>query len=211
MLNRKEFLTIIGVSLVLAFLINLLLDFNSFLVALLSVFVIIMINVSIKKAASYFFELDTEIKLWKFKRWGYKPHQYLKRDFPAGVFFPIISKVIFFPLLNGFVWMASLVFEVKTKVYRSAKRHGLYSFSEISEDHLAYIASAAIFVNLLFAVIAYLVGFSDFAKLSIWFVFFNMLPFSNLDGNKIFFGSKALWSFLATITLIALGFTFVVI
>ncbi|MFH1612733.1 MAG: hypothetical protein ABIB46_03245, partial [bacterium] len=76
---------------------------------------------------------------------------------------------------------------------------------------IAYIAAAGIFVNLLFAFLAYLIGFSEFAKLSIWFAFFNMIPISNLDGNKIFFGSKVLWSFLATITLIALGYTFLVI
>ncbi len=210
MLNRKEIIAIITASIILAFSITLLSSFNYFLIALLSVFIIIIINTFVKKLAAYYLESDIEVKLWEFKRWGYKPKQYFKKPFPAGVFFPIISKIIFFPF-NGFVWMASLVFDVKAKVYKAAKRHGFYSFSEVGENHLAYIAGLGVFANLLFAVLAYVIGFSEFAKFSIWFAFFNMIPISNLDGNKIFFGSKVFWSFLAAITLIAIGYTFLVV
>ena len=210
MINHKEILAIIGVSIIIAFSITLLSSFTYFLIALLSVFIIIIINVFTKKLVGNFFELKTEIKLWEFKRWGYKPNQSFKKNIPAGAIFPIISRIILFPL-KGFVWMAPLVFDVRAKIYRTAKRHGIYSFSEVSEDHLAYIAGAGIFINLIFALLAYLVGFSEFAKFSIWFVFFNLIPISNLDGNKIFFGNKVLWSFLATISLIALGYSFLVV
>ena len=210
MINRKEILTILSVSIILSFAITFLLDFNYFLATLLSLIILISINIFAKKLAGNYFEANVEIKLWEFKRWGYLPQQRFKRNFPAGIFFPIFSKLIFFSL-NGFVWMASLVFDVKANVFRAAKRHGMYSFSEISEDHLAYIAAFGVFANLVFAVLAYLIGFSDFAKFSIWFAFYNMIPLSNLDGNKIFFGSKVLWSFLATIVLIGLGYTFLVI
>lgn len=210
MINGKEILTIISVSIIIAFSITLLSSFVSFLVVLLSVFVIILINVLTKKLVGNFFELKTEIKLWEFKRWGYKHNQSFKKNIPAGAIFPIISRIIFFPL-KGFVWMAPLVFDVRAKIYRVAKRHGIYSFSETSEDHLAYIAGAGILINLIAAAIGYFVGFSEFAKFSIWFAFFNLIPISNLDGNKIFFGNKVLWSFLATISLIALGYSFLVV
>ena len=210
MINHKEILAIISVSIIIAFSITLLSGFAAFLATLLSVFVLIIINVFTKKLAGEFFELKTEIKLWEFKRWGYKPYQSFKKNIPAGAIFPIISRIIFFPL-KGFVWMAPLVFDVKAKIYRTAKRHGIYSFSDVSEDHLAYIAGAGILVNLLAAAIGYLIGFSEFAKFNIWFAFFNLIPISNLDGNKILFGNKILWSFLATITLIALGYSFLVV
>ncbi|MEK6817211.1 MAG: hypothetical protein AABX80_00250 [Nanoarchaeota archaeon] len=210
MINHKEILAIISVSIIIAFSITLLSGFAAFLATLLSVFVLIIINVFTKKLAGEFFELKTEIKLWEFKRWGYKPYQSFKKNIPAGAIFPIISRIIFFPL-KGFVWMASLVFDVKAKIYRTAKRHGIYSFSDVSEDHLAYIAGAGILVNLLAAAVGYLIGFSEFAKFNIWFAFFNLIPISNLDGNKILFGNKILWSFLATITLIALGYSFLVV
>lgn len=210
MINHKEILIIISVSIILAFSITLLSNFSYFLAVLISVLIIILMNTLAKKLAGEFFELKTEIKLWEFKRWGYKPHQSFKKNIPAGVIFPIISRIIFFPL-KGFVWMAPLVFDIKAKIYRAAKRHGIYSFSEASEDHLAYIAGAGILINLLAAAIGYLIGFSEFAKFSIWFAFFNLIPISNLDGNKIFFGSRIFWSFLATITLIALGYSFLIV
>ena len=210
MINHREILTIISVSIIIAFSITLLSGFASFLVALLSVFALITINVFAKKITGEFFELKTEIKLWEFKRWGYKYNQSFKKNFPAGAIFPIVSRIIFFPL-NGFIWMASLVFDVRAKIYRTAKRHGIYSFSDVSEDHLAYIAGAGILINLFAAALGYLLGFSEFAKFSIWFAFFNLIPISNLDGNKIFFGSKVFWSFLAVITLIALGYSFLVV
>ena len=210
MINRKEITDIILVSVILTFSITLFHKFTNFLEILLYLFLIIMINILVKKIVSYYFESEVEIKIWSFKRWGYKPKNYLRKEFLAGAIFPIISSIIFFPL-NGFIWMSSLIFNVKSKTYRAAKRHGLYSFTEISEDHIAYIAAAGLFANLLFSVIAYLIGLTEFAKLSIWFAFFNIIPISNLDGNKIFFGSKVLWSLLATITLIALGYTFLVV
>ena len=86
--------------------------------------------------------------------------------------------------------MAPLVFDVRAKIYRTAKRHGIYSFSDVSEDHLAYIAGAGILINLLAAALGYLIGFSEFAKFNIWFAFFNLIPLSNLDGNKIFLETK---------------------
>ncbi|MEK6845055.1 MAG: hypothetical protein AABX44_02245 [Nanoarchaeota archaeon] len=210
MINHREILTIISVSIIIAFSITLLSSFGSFLIVLLSVFALIIINVFTKKITGEFFELKTEIKLWEFKRWGYKYSQSFKKNIPAGAIFPIISRIIFFPL-KGFVWMAPLTFDVKAKIYRTARRHGIYSFSEVSEDHLAYIAGAGIIINLVAAAIGYLIGFSEFAKFSVWFAFFNLIPISNLDGNKILFGNKTLWSFLAVITLIALGYSFLVV
>ena len=186
MLNYKELLDIFIVSIVLAFSIAIFKGFVNIPTILISLLIIILINILVKKITSNYFESEIEVKIWSFKRWGYKPHNYFKREFLAGIFFPIFSILLFLPL-NGFIWMGSLIFDIKAKVYRAAKRHGLYSFTEISEDHIAYIASTGILANLIFAFIAYLIGFSEFAKLRIWFVFFNILPISNLDGNKIFF------------------------
>lgn len=210
MINRKEITDILIISIILTFSMTLFHKFSNFLEILIYFLIIILINVFVKKIVSYYFESEVETKIWSFKRWGYKPNNHFRKEFLAGAFFPIISSILFLPL-NGFIWMSSLIFDVKSKIYRAAKRHGLYSFTEISGDHIAYIAAAGIFANLLFSFIAYLIGFSEFAKLSIWFTFFNIIPISNLDGNKIFFGSKVLWSLLATIILIAMGYTFLVI
>ncbi len=204
MINRNEILIILVVSIILGFSISLIETWNIFLNALLTIFLVILINVFAKKVAAYYLDSEAEVKLWNIERYGFKPTRYFKRPFPAGAFFPLISKVFLFPL-GSFVWMASLIFEVKPKAYRAAKRHGLYSFSEMTEMHLGRIATAGISANLLFVLIGYLVGFDEFARINLYYAFFNMLPISDLDGNKIFFGSILGWTILATIILIALA------
>lgn len=204
MLNKKEIIAIVVITIVLGFAISLIKSLEIFLYTLLAVFFVLMINIFAKKIASFYLDSEIEIKLWEIKRYGFKAHRYFKKPFQAGIFLPIISSVLSFGYLT---WMACLTFDVKPKIYRAAKRHKLYSFSEMTEHHLGLIAAAGILANLVFALIGYLIGFTDFAKINIYFAFFNMLPISDLDGNKIFFGNLVLWSFLAAIVLIGLFYT----
>ena len=203
MLGKKEIGYILLIALILALTISFLKGTVVFLYTLLFVFIIILINVLAKKIISFYLDSEIEIKPWEISRYGFKPGKSFKRPFPAGIIFPVIVSVV---SLGNLYWLASLVFDVKPKVYRAAKRHGLYSYSEMTEEHIGLIASAGIFANLVFAVLGYLIGFPEFARLSIYFAFFNILPISDLDGNKIFFGNIVLWSFLATLVLIGIGY-----
>jgi len=206
MIDKKEIIAILIATLVLAFSITLISDVFIFIYALISVFIIILVNLIAKKLASSKLECEIETRLWETRRYGFKAHYRLKKPFPIGAFLPLLSKLILFPL-NHFVWMASLVFDVKAKTHKPIKRHGLYRFSEMTEEHLGYIAAAGIGANLVLAIIGYLIGVPFFSKLNIYYALFNMIPISNLDGNKIFFGNFLLWIFLAVITLIGVGYT----
>lgn len=204
MFNKKEILLIIVISVILAFSISLIETWDLFLYFLLAVFLVILINTFAKKIASYYLDSEVEVKLWEIERYGFKPKKTFKRPFPAGAFLPLISKIFLFPF-GSFIWMASFVFDVKPKTYRAVKRHGLYSFSEMNESHIGWIAGAGIVANLFLGLIGYLVGFDEFARINLYYAFFNMLPISDLDGNKIFFGSLLAWAVLATIILVALA------
>lgn len=208
MINKNEIFTILLITLILAFTISLLKISENFLTVLISIFIIITANIFAKKITSYYLDSEIEIKLWEIKRYGFKPKKQFKKSFPAGAFFPILITAFSFGYLK---WMASLVFDVKPKIYRAAKRYGLYNFSEMTEYHIGLIAGSGIFINLILAIIGYLIGFDEFSKLNIYYAFFNILPISDLDGNKIFFGSLILWSFLAAIVLIGLAYVFLVI
>jgi Zn-dependent protease len=203
MLNRKEIISIFVITILLGFSITLLESMEIFFYACLSVLIIIMINTAAKKISSFYLESEIEVGMWEIKRYGFKAYKHFKKPLPAGAFFPLISKIFLFPF-NNFVWMASLVFDVKPKVYRAAKRHGLYKFSEMTEYHIGLIAASGIAANILLAIIGYLINFPLFAKLNIYYALFNLIPVSELDGNKIFFGSFVLWSFLASIVLIGM-------
>jgi Zn-dependent protease len=217
MLNKKEIAHIIIITIILAFSISLIQSMELFLITLGFVFLIIMINTLSKKIVGYYFEAQVETKLWEMERYGflgavikgfYHPSKKFKQAIPLGAILPIVIKVLSLGYIN---WMASLVFDIKAKKYKVAKRHGFYTFSEITEFHIGLIAAAGILANLFFAVVGYLIGATEFARLNIYYAFFNMIPLSKLDGNRIFFGSLLLWSFLASIILIGLGFAFFVI
>lgn len=205
MLNKKETLSIVIATIILTLAVSFFNGIETFLFALLAVFLVVFINVLAKKIGSFYMDSEIEIELWKVQRFGLRPGQHLSRPFPVGIFLPIIFGIL---SLGRFVWMAALTFEVKPKAYRAAKRHGLYSYSEMTESHIGYIAAAGIIANLVFAFIGYLLGYSELSRLSIYYVFFNMLPFSDLDGNKIFFGNIVLWSLLAALSLIGLSYAF---
>ena len=208
MLNRKEIIIVVIVAVILAFVISMMETIESVVYVLISVLVIFGLNIFAKKIAAYYYESEIEVKLWEIKRYGLigalsrgHPSRDFKRPFPAGAFFPILFAFFTFGVVK---WMACLVFDVKAKVHRTAKRHGLWSFSEMTEYHIGLIASAGIMINLTAAVVGYLINQPEFAKLNIYFAFFNMLPISDLDGNKILFGSKVVWSLLAIITAIGM-------
>jgi len=207
MINKKEIIAVFIATLVISISISSV-SWKIFFSTAAAVFLIILINIAAKKLTAYYLDSDIEIKLWKIKRYWFKAHQEFKKPFPAGIFFPLFFSVITFGNLK---WLASLVFEVKPKVYRAAKRHGLYSYLDITEYQIGLIAAAGIISNLLFAVIGYFTGWSTFTQLSIWYTFFNLIPISELDGNKIFFGNLVLWSFLASLAIIAAAYTFIVV
>jgi Zn-dependent protease len=204
MLGKKEILVLLLITLVFAVTLSFL-KMEIFAEVLLAVFIVLVLNIAAKKISAFYLESDIEIKLWRMERYGFKRHEYFKRPFEIGIFLPIIVSLV---SLGNLLWMASMVFDVKPKVYRAAKRHGLYSFSEMTEAQIGMIAAAGVLINLVAAVIAYFLGFPLFARLNVYFAFFSMLPLSDLDGNKIFFGNIVLWSFLATLVLIGLGYAF---
>lgn len=208
MFNKNEVLFILVGSLVLGFSADLLFGgIIAFLWTWLAIFCVIVINVLAKKIFGFYMETDVDIKFWEIEGFGLKKRRTFKKPFAIGAVLPLIAKVILLPV-RGWTWMASYSFDVRPHASRAARRHGLYNYSEMTEAHLGYIAAAGIFANLAFAVIGYLIGFTDFARLNILYAFFNMIPLHQLDGNRIFFGNIILWSFLAC--LVAVGILFMI-
>lgn len=208
--SKKEIAFVALIILILAVSLDSFGSWQGFLYTFLAVFFVVALNIVAKKFIAFQFDSEIEMKIWEIRRFGFKIHQHFKRPFPAGAFFPIFSKLLFFSF-NTFAWMASLVFDVKPRIYKAAKRYGLYTFSEMTEYHMGLIAAAGIAINLVLAVVGYFLGFPMFARLNIYYAFFNMLPVSDLDGNKIFFGNLVIWGFLASLVLIGMLFAIFII
>ena len=209
MINKKEIpiiaLVIVIISLSVSLSLDMVQEWKISLLTLLAVSIVVLFNIFTKKFTAYNLDSEIEMRVWEIGK--YKSN---KKPFAIGAFLPLLSKIILFPF-NSFVWMASLVFDVKPKTYRAAKRFGLYTFSEVTEYHLGLIAASGVVINLILAVIGYFLGFELFARLSVYYAFFNIIPLSDLDGNKIFFGSKIMWSFLASLVLIGMLFAIFIV
>lgn len=214
MLTKKECfivsLIIIIITLSLSLTTNFIEDWKIVLGILLAVSLVILANIFSKKIMAYLLDSEIEMKVWEWGKYGFSKDKNSKKPFPIGAILPIISSIILLPF-RSLVWMGSLVFDTRPRIYRGAKRFGLYAFSDITEYHLGLIAVSGIVINLILSVVGYFLGFPLFSRLNIYYAFFNMLPISELDGNKIFFGNMVLWGFLASLVLIGMLFAIFVI
>ena len=147
----------------------------------------IAVHVLAQKLAAYRFGANLEYELWKMKRYWFFEKSYFKRPMPAWILVPLFLAIVSF----GFIkWLAILTFEAFPTTRRIARR-----WYKLTEWEYALIAISGIFANLILAIVSEFLGWHDFAVLNILFAFFNVLPFSQLDGTKILFGSRMLWIF----------------
>lgn len=200
MLKKKEIASILIVAIVLAFVISLVETIEIFLYTLLTIAIIIVVNIAGKKIAGHYYDTNVKIKLWEIKRYGYKVHHCFKKPFPMGIVFPFITTALTFGWIS---WMGCLVFDVKAKVHKAARRHkeAIYSFSDVTEWQTGIIATWGLAANLLASIVGVWLGFPEFASLSIFYAFYNVLPISSLDGKKMLFAHELLWAISAAIIL----------
>ncbi|MCK4649744.1 hypothetical protein KAT36_00790 [Candidatus Pacearchaeota archaeon] len=175
--------------------------------ATLSFLIIITANILAKKIVAYKFETDIKTKFWTLYQYGFRKDMHFNKPIPM-IWLPLLLTLF---SKGFFLWLGVLEFDVKAKPERATRRHGLYRFSEVTEWHMAWIAIWGIITNLILAITAYIAGFELFAKLSIYFIAWSVIPFSRLDGSKIFYASRALWTVVFTIAMLFLALALTVI
>jgi len=209
-MNIKKLLTEIFIIVLASTVLAVSVGFNNTSLAYtagISFLIIIGANVLIKKIVGFFLEIDVRTKFWSWYQYGFRKDSHFKKAVPM-LWIPLLASL----LSKGiFWWLAILEFDVTPKTERVAKRHGLYRFTQVTEWHIAWIAAWGIILNFALGIIGYVAGFELFARLSIYFAAWSIVPLSGLDGSKIFFSNRGLWITLATITLIILSWGLVVI
>lgn len=217
MFKLKELGHILLVIIILIFVVNfhLLITQQSlttiFIINSVSISLVVIANILAKKIIAYYYESEIEEKIWSGNRYWFRPHDYLKTNLPYGLIIPFITTIVSY---GYFLWLAVLEFDIKPLPQAASKRHGIYRYSEVTDTTLGIIAASGIIINLLLAIVAYIIGFTAFARFSIYYAFFSILPIANLDGTKVFFGSTGgkkpiLWITLLTICTIFLVFALV--
>ena len=142
-----------------------------------------------QKITSWFYDCSTETSLWTVRQFSFKKSGHFKFDFPMWAALPVFLVILTFGAVK---WLALTVFEATPLPSRIQRK-----YAELTDWDLALIAVGGLFFNALLAVISHAAGWNSFALLNIYFIIFNLIPFSTLDGGKIFFGSPMLWVFCA--------------
>jgi Zn-dependent protease len=175
---------------------------------ILSAAIVILLNIFTKKVVAYVLDAEVESKTWTWQRFGFYERSYFKKAVPLGFLLPLFLSL----LTLGYVkFLALLEYDVYASKSRASKKIGHFRFSEMTETHIAAIGGFGILANLVLMGVAYVLGFSDLARFSAYYAFANVLPLSNLDGVKIFFGSRIAWYLLAAISTIALVLSLVTV
>lgn len=177
-------------------------DMKLFSLILLFSALIIGINISVKKIVASRLDADVEHEVWKLHRFWFAPGDKFNKSVLAGVIIPLFISIV---SLGTIKLMTILTYETRALKRRAAKRFGPFSFTEMTDFHNALVGASGIISVLLITFITYWIageGWEILGRLATFYAFFNMIPFSKLDGSQIYFGSRVLWSVLAAITLV---------
>lgn len=180
---------------------NYLPNYEIFINSLVIFAVILVVYVASKKAMAWYLESEEETRILMLQRYGYYERSYLKTKIPIGLILPFVLSILSLGVVK---WFGVLESEIRGTKARAARRHDYYSFAELTEWHIALISAAGIFGMFILAIIAYLLNFPEVSKLAIYYAAFNMIPLGGLDGLKVFFGSRPLFSIIWIINIIGL-------
>ena len=182
------------------------------LIPMYAVFSIIIILVSVlsKKIAADHYDADIEHELWKMERYGLPQAWRLAKPVPVGIIFPLFFTVFSLGFLKPLTF---LTFEIRALKRRAARRHGYYSYAEMTDWHVALISAFSILCLLALGIIAYFTPLPNsevLAKLAIFYAFWNMIPISKLDGTQLLFSSRIIYIIVGIITLICTSFALLI-
>jgi hypothetical protein len=202
MIEKRELIWIIIAIIIFEFIVFFPSSNKITLRLLLVPIIILLTSIVTKKYFSKHYNIKIEHKIFEFQQYGWKKKAHYKKPFPIGLIFPLIATVLSWGLLKP---LTLLQFEMKNiPEKRILRKRGHYRKMEINESDSAMTAAFGFYALFLLAIIATQFNYNELARFSIIYGFWNLIPFGNLDGNKIFFGSFTNWIILAIIFIFSL-------
>jgi len=176
-------------------------EFGFWIVNLLGIIVIVAFSLLfreyMRKLIAKRYGAETEIKMWSITRfWFTKKTKFLFvigkkqfESFPIGIILPLLINLISFG--NVYVPLTNST-DIKEDIRKRTGRR----FVHITELETGIIALSGAMVSLFLAFVFSIIGrefFSQLITINLWMALFSFVPFGNLDGTKIFFGSRTLY------------------
>jgi len=174
--------------------------------------IIIITSISVKKIVSKNYAIKIEHKSWELQRWGYYKRSKFKKPVPIGIILPFFIAFFSIGFIKPFTFFQFDVENLPKKRLLKAKGERKAQRKEvIGEEDIAYTAASGFYALLLLALIGYLISNFlnlDFGlnltKYSIYYGLWNLIPFGQLDGTKLFFGTTIAWIFITLLYIISL-------
>jgi hypothetical protein len=206
MLTKKGITWIIVSIIILGFILGL--DNNLVIheIGFLWATIIILTGILAKEFAGNYFYVVIEHKIWEFQRWGWYARSQFKKPLPAGLIFPFFMTIVSLGIIKP---LMLLQFEGKPSKKRILRKRGNHRSAEVNESDFAFIAAWSFWALIILAVIAAIFKQPELAKYSIFYGTWNLIPFGQLDGSKLFFGSLFNWIVLVIIYLISMALVLV--
>ncbi|MFH1358764.1 MAG: hypothetical protein ABIH37_02670 [archaeon] len=192
-------------------------DTEAILTRFLIFFLIIFVSVTVKKLIAPHYSIKIEHRVWEFQRWGYYLRSKFKKPIPMGLIFSFFLGIFSLGYIKPFLY---LQFDIEDDPHRRMLSH-IGGRKAVRKDYLnqedyGYTAAWGFYSLLVLAIIGGIISSfynlqfgADLAKLSIFYGLWNLVPFGNLDGSRLFYGVYWGWIFMLIFYLI--GLTFILI
>ncbi|MBS3172241.1 hypothetical protein J4438_01505 [Candidatus Woesearchaeota archaeon] len=217
-IDSKEIISLIIGSLVLGFIfsfkewgygsVNIDLGLSNLIRAtILSLIVLSIYQLSHKLIAKKF-ELNSRFTIWSMKRFWFTKSSKVNETKLFGMKIKSIKMGVIIPLLFAFLTNGILKFATvgSSEISQRKGRNVGREYKHISEYEEALIFLVGPLTCLLMALIfKQFPGFDKLVEISYTLAIFSMIPFSGLDGSKIFFGSLPLYICSGTFILISVA------
>lgn len=202
--TKKEAVWIIIAILIMGFMISFSLSPTYSPKILLISAIIILTSIITKKIAGEIFNIKVEHKVLEFQRWGYYKRSHFKKPIPMGLILPFFFSIISLGIIKPFTLLQFNAENLYKKRIQRARGESEYRRTEINESDLGFTAAWGFWALILLAIIGFFIKQPELTKYSIYYGSWNLIPLSNLDGIKLFFGSFINWILLVIVYLIAL-------
>lgn len=165
---------------------------RNFLQVAIGVTLVVLVHYFGHKWSARRYGTDVVHKIWSVKRYGLATKAHFRVGIPLGSIFAVIISF----LSNGkFFFTAVEAFDIKGEEYSRIGRWRL----KVLEREVARIAFMGPLFNIIFAFLLQSFNksgmFDQLILISCLYALYHMIPWSQLDGAKIFFGSLYLYIF----------------
>jgi hypothetical protein len=176
--------------------------------------IIIFSSIFTKRIVAKHFSIRIEHKFFEFSRWAFTKRSYFQKPIPMGAIFAFALGLFSLGYLKPFAFFQFNAENITKRrrlrnvgQRRAVRKEAYY----INETDLGYTAASGFYALLILALIGSIISLifdlkigSDLAKYSIFYNLWNLVPYGNLDGSKLFFGVFYGWIFITFLNLLGL-------